>query len=236
MRPPDGPHSGGIDRDHRACSRRSTQGKLPTPLTAHAPQCRRRRASASWPQPGRAHQTACRPDLESLFPRTPRRSSPSQTPVLSRHPLTRQLQLCYLSFNGRRPPDAPLFQPQLIAALPFSFPASFCVLRASVTCQKHGGRLVSPCAPARWGGAACLVYVHGREGVPVNHTSFDPDRLRQPGDTGCKFDSPICSSCLPARNGTPEGRRRAALAPASGTLGTGLTRALSKPVYSSCLP
>lgn len=120
MRTPGDPTADVIDRDHRACSKRSTQGKLPTPLTAHAPQCRRRRASASWPQPGRAHQTACRPDLESLFPRTPRRSSPSHTCPVST-PLTRQLQLCYLSFNGRRPPDAPLFQPQLIGALPFFF-------------------------------------------------------------------------------------------------------------------
>lgn len=81
--------------------------------------------------------------------------------------------------------------PAAIDCGPAFFPAnrSVCVFvrwLPSVTCQKHGG-LVSPCAPAHWGRAACLVYLHGREGVPIYHTPSHPDRIRQPGPFGCKL-------------------------------------------------
>lgn len=175
-----------------------SQGKLPTPLTAHAPQCRRRRASASWPQPGRGTSNRMQAGSGKFIPKDTTSFVPRRTPVLSQQPSHKATAAVYLSFNGRRPPDAPLFQPQLIAALPFSFQCpSVCVARPSVTCQKHGGRLVSPCAPARWGGAACLVYVHGREGVPLYHPASDPDRLCQPGNIGCKSNSPYLPK-LPA--------------------------------------
>lgn len=188
--------------------------RVSSPQLPHTPSlCRRRRASASWPQPGR-HIKPHAAGRGSLIPRAPRRR-PRRTPVST------SLQLCEPSFNGRRPPDAPLFQPQLIAALP-SFPASFlsCSLAApTVTCQKYGG-LVSPCAPACWGRAARLVFLHGREGVPVDHPSSHPDRLCQPGPVGCKSDPPICPSCLPPP--VPQ-RKGGTFAPTSSTyLGTSL--------------
>lgn len=170
---------------------------------------------------GRAHQTAdLHPDGESVSRTTFTTLAVRRTSCLT----SRQAncRLVYPSFNGRRPPDAPLFQPQLIAALPF-FPSNRSVRvrrwLPSVTCQKHGGRIF-PCAPAHRGRAACLVYLHGREGVPVYHPPSHPDRLREPRPVGCKFDPCVLPKLLDAP-GT-------ALAPPSGTLGTRLTRALPK--------
>lgn len=145
---------------------------------------------------GRAHQTAnLHPERGSLFlSNNLHHARPSVAHLVSPSHQANCRLVCYPSFNGRRPPDAPLFQPQLIAALP-SFQAIVSACVRSVTCQKYGG-LVSPCAPAHRGRAACLVHLHGREGVPVYHTPSHPDRLRQPGPVGCKFDPYLCPSCL----------------------------------------
>lgn len=192
------PHSGSTGTTGRAARERRVP-RPSSPAVAHGP---------PMPSPprkclvastrGRAHQTAnLHPERGSLFlEQTYTTLAVRRTPCLTSHQAN--CRLCHPSFNGRRPPDAPLFQPQLIAALP-SFqqivPCVFVGWLPSVTCQKYGG-LVSPCAPAHRGRAACLVYLHGREGVSVYHPPSHLDRLRQLGPVGCEFDPYVCPSCL----------------------------------------
>lgn len=111
------PHSGSTGTTGRAARER----RVPRPSSTRRrtrpppPKCRRRRASASWPQPGVGHikpQTCIRTASRTTYITLAVRS----TPCLTSHQAN--CRLCHPSFNGRRPPDAPLFPPQLIAALP----------------------------------------------------------------------------------------------------------------------
>lgn len=94
-------------------------------------QCRRRRASASWPQAGRHIKLAViAAGTGACFSNTTTTRRPSHISCLTFS--QRQTAAVPPSFNGSRLPDAPLFQPQLIAVSSFPFQAFvLCVVGGS---------------------------------------------------------------------------------------------------------
>lgn len=135
MRPQDTPTAGGIDRDHRgrAVKRSNAQGKLPTPLYRTRPPMPSppRKCLVASTRPGHIKPHAGR--IWKVYSQGhQRRSSPVAhiCPVpTSSHKATAAV---HLSFNGRRPPDAPLIPAAIDCDPALLFPASFCVCCSSL--------------------------------------------------------------------------------------------------------
>lgn len=144
------PHSGSAGTTGRAARgrrvprssspRRRTRPPMPSPprkcLVAST---RGRGTSNRRPASGTGSLSASRTTDTTLAVR--------RTPCLTSHQAN--CRLVYPSFNGRRAPDAPLFQPQLIAALPFFPSKSSSVCFRSVAPLCHMSKVWRTCLSLR---------------------------------------------------------------------------------------